>query len=134
MLSTNRCTRDVKRPDRNYSVNASDQSTILDRRSTIPSKPQVELGNRVTEVNVGYCVGGSSAINGMAVLQGSKRDYDIWAELGNKGSTWNWNGLLPYFRKVSPKMMNVCVDISCNLDHRPSTLYHPTQPWLPITT
>lgn len=79
--------------------------------SAIPSKPQTELGNRVTTVNVGYCVGGSSAINGMAVMRGSKRDYDIWAELGNKGSTWNWNGLLPYFRKVGLDMVTKLLSI-----------------------
>ncbi|KAM7215341.1 hypothetical protein V8F06_009298 [Rhypophila decipiens] len=81
-------------------ANTSDPTTIGQRMSMIPSVPQTELQNRVTNINVGYCVGGSSAINGMAVMRGSKRDYDIWAELGNKGSTWTWKGLLPYFKKA----------------------------------
>lgn len=63
--------------------------------------PQANLDNRVTPVLVGNCVGGSSAINGMALMRGSARDYDIWAELGGPGSTWNWEGILPYFKKVS---------------------------------
>ena len=37
----------------------------------------------------------------MALVRATKRDYDIWAELGSPGSTWNWDGLLPYFRKVA---------------------------------
>ncbi|KAK4207727.1 hypothetical protein QBC37DRAFT_454746 [Rhypophila decipiens] len=81
-------------------ANTSDPSTIGQRMSMIPSVPQTKLQNRVTNINVGYCVGGSSAINGMAVMRGSKRDYDIWVELGNKGSTWTWKGLLPYFKKA----------------------------------
>ncbi|KAK3997633.1 alcohol oxidase [Cladorrhinum sp. PSN332] len=66
----------------------------------VTSVPQIELNNRVTSLNIGFGVGGSSAINGMAVMRGSKRDYDIWAELGNKESTWTWDGLLPYFKKA----------------------------------
>lgn len=52
-------------------------------------------------------MGGSSAINGMAVMRGSRRDYDIWAELGNKGSTWTWDGLLPYFKKVGHNYLQI---------------------------
>jgi len=52
-------------------------------------------------MTMGHCVGGSSAINGMAVMRGTVQEYDNWGELGNRGSTWNWNGILPYFRKVS---------------------------------
>lgn len=50
---------------------------------------------------MGFCVGGSSAVNGMAVMRGTKTDYNIWAELGNENSTWGWDGMLPYFKKVS---------------------------------
>ncbi|KAK4162745.1 alcohol oxidase [Cladorrhinum sp. PSN259] len=66
----------------------------------VSSVPQARLNNRVTSLSIGFGVGGSSAINGMAVMRGSKRDYDIWAELGNKASTWTWDGLLPYFKKA----------------------------------
>ncbi|KAK3331414.1 hypothetical protein B0H66DRAFT_96719 [Apodospora peruviana] len=81
-------------------ANASDSATLSSRMSAIVSKPQPELGNKTITINVGYCVGGSSAINGMAVMRGTKKDYAIWAELGNKGSTWDWDGMLPYFKKA----------------------------------
>ncbi|KAK3324526.1 hypothetical protein B0T19DRAFT_464640, partial [Cercophora scortea] len=84
--------------------NASDGSAngFTAHQYNITSKPQTELNNKVLSVNVGFCVGGSSAINGMVVLRGSVEEYDIWAELGNSGSTWNWEGMLPYFRKACP--------------------------------
>ena len=43
-------------------------------------------------------VGGASNINGMGVDRGQPGDYDEWASLGAR--SWNWDGVLPYFRKV----------------------------------
>lgn len=34
----------------------------------------------------------------MVFDRGSKADFDRWAELGNDG--WDYEGLLPYFKKV----------------------------------
>ncbi|KAF2457058.1 GMC oxidoreductase-like protein [Lineolata rhizophorae] len=65
----------------------------------INSEPQQELNGRTFQVGIGNCVGGSSAVNGQVFLRGTKEEYDIWAELGGEGSTWNWEGLLPYFIK-----------------------------------
>ena len=45
----------------------------------------------------GKVLGGSSAINYLMYVRGSKGDYDGWASLGNKG--WDWNGLAAYFKK-----------------------------------
>lgn len=46
-------------------------------------------------------MGGSSAVNGQGVLRATRRDYDIWAELGGfRSKTWTWDGLLPSFRKA----------------------------------
>jgi choline dehydrogenase-like flavoprotein len=57
-------------------------------------------------VLVGKTVGGSSAINGMYFDRGSRHDYDAWAQIGYpefnySAIEWDWDGLFPYFKKVS---------------------------------
>ena len=42
-------------------------------------------------------LGGSSAINGMLYVRGQARDYDGWAQMGNRG--WSFREVLPLFRK-----------------------------------
>ncbi|WP_454854195.1 GMC family oxidoreductase [Rhizobium binxianense] len=43
-------------------------------------------------------MGGGSTINGQVALRGLPSDFDRWAELGARG--WDWNTLLPYFRRL----------------------------------
>ncbi|MEZ5851094.1 MAG: GMC family oxidoreductase N-terminal domain-containing protein [Hyphomicrobiaceae bacterium] len=43
-------------------------------------------------------LGGGSSINGQLANRGAPTDYAIWEERGAKG--WNWDQVLPYFRKV----------------------------------
>lgn len=45
----------------------------------------------------GRVLGGSTAINYMAYVRGSPKDYDLWATLGADG--WSWKEVLPYFKK-----------------------------------
>ena len=45
----------------------------------------------------GKLLGGSSAINGSLYVRGQPRDFDIWAQLGNRG--WSHDEVLPYFRR-----------------------------------
>lgn len=71
------------------------------RMYTINSVPQAGLNNRAISVGIGRVVGGSSAVNGMVVQRGTAEEYNLWGELsGGKPTTWNWEGLLPSFRKV----------------------------------
>ncbi len=43
-------------------------------------------------------LGGGSSINGQLANRGGPVDYDEWEKLGADG--WNWNAVLPYFRKL----------------------------------
>jgi choline dehydrogenase len=46
----------------------------------------------------GRVLGGSSSINGLIYIRGQPEDFDHWAQLGNRG--WSWDDLLPYFKKA----------------------------------
>ncbi len=56
------------------------------------------VGDRRAPYLRGKVVGGSSAVNLTLALRGVPADYDAWAGLGNHA--WNWQQVLPYFRKL----------------------------------
>ena len=62
------------------------------------SVPQPGLDGRTSPVYSAAVVGGGTVVNGMFFNRGSAGDYDAWEKLGNPG--WNWESLLPYFKKV----------------------------------
>jgi choline dehydrogenase len=43
-------------------------------------------------------LGGSSSINGMVFIRGQAQDYDHWAQLGNRG--WSYQDVLPIFKRM----------------------------------
>jgi 5-(hydroxymethyl)furfural/furfural oxidase len=43
-------------------------------------------------------IGGGSTVNVQVANRGIPADYDDWSNLGAKG--WNWDGVVPYFRKL----------------------------------
>jgi len=55
------------------------------------------LANRNIPTHRGRLSGGSSSVNGMVYMRGHSRDYDEWAEQGNRG--WAWSDILPVFIK-----------------------------------
>ncbi len=62
------------------------------------TEPQAELEGRRIYWPQGKVIGGSSSINGMTYTRGHKMDYDGWAQMGNRG--WSWQDVLPFFRKL----------------------------------
>ncbi|MEO8320916.1 MAG: GMC family oxidoreductase N-terminal domain-containing protein [Bradyrhizobium sp.] len=62
------------------------------------SEPDEGSGGRTIDVPRGKMMGGSSSINGMVYMRGQAQDYDHWAQLGNRG--WSFQDVLPIFRRM----------------------------------
>lgn len=50
----------------------------------------------------GRTLGGSTSINGLVYNRGQAEDFDRWAELGNKG--WSYQDVLPYFKSMERRV------------------------------
>ena len=61
------------------------------------TEPEEGTGNREIPIPRGKVLGGSSSINGMLYVRGQPLDYDTWAQLGNRG--WSYEEVLPFFKK-----------------------------------
>ena len=62
------------------------------------TEPQAGMGGRRLYCPRGKVLGGSSSVNAMIYIRGVPSDYDMWAQLGNRG--WAWDKVLPYFKKA----------------------------------
>jgi choline dehydrogenase len=62
------------------------------------SEPDPGTGGRAIVYTRGRVIGGSSSINGLIYIRGQPEDYDHWAQLGNRG--WSWDDCLPFFRQA----------------------------------
>lgn len=56
----------------------------------------------------GKVLGGTSVMNGMMYMRGSRKDFDDWAAQGNEG--WTYNEVLPYFLKSEDNKQMDMVD------------------------
>ncbi|MDB5576364.1 MAG: glucose-methanol-choline oxidoreductase [Bradyrhizobium sp.] len=63
------------------------------------SVPQAALDGRSVSIPQGNVVGGGSSVNVMAYTRGTKADYDDWDAALGGDSGWDWESLLPYFRR-----------------------------------
>ena len=62
------------------------------------SEPDEGSGGRRIAVPRGRMLGGSSSINGMVYIRGQAQDYDHWAQVGNRG--WSFQDVLPIFKRM----------------------------------
>lgn len=63
-----------------------------------PSTVQPGAANRSFTFHSGKAIGGTSTINGMTYIRADAAEIDAWEALGNEG--WNWNTLLPYYKRT----------------------------------
>ncbi len=73
---------------------------MIDRPSVnwcFDSEPEPGTDHRRLPIPRGKVLGGSSSINGMLYVRGQALDYDSWAQLGNRG--WSYEEVLPHFKR-----------------------------------
>ena len=66
------------------------------------SEPSWGTKGRNIDIPRGKTLGGSSSINGVVFNRGQNMDFDVWAQKGNLG--WSYNDVLPYFKSMENKI------------------------------
>ena len=61
------------------------------------TEPEPGTADRALYWPRGKVLGGCSSVNAMMYVRGHARDYDQWAQAGNRG--WGFHDVLPYFKK-----------------------------------
>ena len=61
------------------------------------TSPQKNMKNRELYLPRGKTLGGSSSINAMIYIRGSKHDYNEWNTLGHEG--WSYDHVVQNFKK-----------------------------------
>lgn len=62
------------------------------------AEPDTSRNGQVDMWPAGKTLGGGSAINGMMFVRGHAYDYNLWAQMGATG--WSYDAVLPYFKKL----------------------------------
>ncbi|MCW5720363.1 MAG: FAD-dependent oxidoreductase [Devosia sp.] len=63
------------------------------------STPQAHLDGRVVEILQANVLGGGSSVNAMSYTRGTRADYDGWDAMLGGGTGWDWESLLPVFKR-----------------------------------
>ena len=66
------------------------------------TEPTAWTGGRQVPTTQGRTLGGSSSVNGMVFVRGQSDDYNVWAQMGNRG--WSYTSVLPYFRRIEKRI------------------------------
>jgi choline dehydrogenase len=66
------------------------------------TEPSEGAGGRSIATTQGRVLGGSSSINGLVHNRGQDLDFDLWAQLGNRG--WSYADVLPLFRRSERRL------------------------------
>jgi choline dehydrogenase-like flavoprotein len=61
-------------------------------------EPTQDFANRTNYIPQGHVIGGGSSVNAMVYIRGAAVDYDNWAQMGNRG--WSYDDVLPVFRDL----------------------------------
>ncbi|MEZ5934523.1 MAG: GMC family oxidoreductase N-terminal domain-containing protein [Alphaproteobacteria bacterium] len=61
------------------------------------TEPTERTADRPITFAQGRTLGGSSAVNGLIYNRGQPMDYDVWAQRGNPG--WSYQDVLPFFKR-----------------------------------
>lgn len=93
-----------------YLVIALTPDTPVDWTFTSEAVPG--LYNRSVAQHRGFCLGGTSSINGSTYRRGSRSIFDNWRDVGNPG--WGWDDIQDYFRKASRFLTKVCITVSAD--------------------
>ena len=80
-------------------VPAGEEMALSSGKVTWPyrTEPDPSRDGRSEDWPAGKVLGGSSSVNGMIYLRGSREDYDDWARAGNPG--WSFDEVLPCFAR-----------------------------------
>jgi choline dehydrogenase len=65
-------------------------------------EPGPYTGGRSIYAPRGKTLGGSSSINGHIYNRGQHQDFDTWAQMGNRG--WSYQDVLPYFKRMERRI------------------------------
>ncbi len=88
----------ASRPWSHIPVGYAKLSTDTTANWLYTAEPEPATNGRRIPVPRGKMLGGSSSINGNAFVRGQRQDFDTWAQLGNRG--WSYQDVLPFFKRL----------------------------------